>query len=349
MIIHPDNPGLRYEGRIDFGEVLSPEFVYPCSYVKIRFTGNSIAAVISNRKACWNNYLGFILDGLQGKILIHGEEKTSYILAENIEDTEHELTLFKRMDSCHTFRFYGFELQDGAEVMPCARPPDRRIEVYGDSISAGELSEAVKFTGKKDPEHSGEYSNSYYSYAWMLSRKLETRIHCIAQGGIALMDGAGWFYPPHYTGMESIYDKIQYHPDLGPAKKWDFRLYRPHIVIIEIGHNDNHPVDYFPENINSENWVKWRKHYRQFIEKIRSIYPEAVIILTTSIVMHYPSLDRSIDEVCKNTGDDKIYHYMYKRNGQATPGHVRVSEADEMSDELKFFIDSLGDSVWKDH
>lgn len=349
MMIYPDNCHLQYEGRIDFDEPLTPEFVYPCSYVKIRFIGRSAAVIIINRKACWNNYIGFILDGVQGKILINSEEKNSFIIAENIENAEHELMLFKRMDSCHTFRFCGFELSNGAEVLPCAALPGKRIEVYGDSISAGEVSEAVRFAGRPDPDHNGEYSNSYYSYAWMLARKLEARLHCIAQGGIALMDGAGWFSPPNYKGIESIYDKIQYHPDLGPSKKWDFRKYSPHIVIIEIGHNDNHPVDYFAENVNSAKWIEWKSHYKGFVENIRSVHPHALIILKTSIVKHYPSLDMAIDEVCKITGDDRIYHFMYKRNGQATAGHVRVMEADGMSDELQIFINSLGVSVWNDY
>ena len=36
--------------------------------------------------------------------------------------------------------------------------------MYGDSVSAGEVSEAVEYTGKPDPEHNGQYSNSWYSY-----------------------------------------------------------------------------------------------------------------------------------------------------------------------------------------
>jgi len=78
----------------------------------------------------------------------------------------------------------------------CQKKTDKRIEVYGDSVSAGEVSEAVDFVGKEDPEHEGGYSNSYYSYGWILARKLGAQIHDIAQGGIALMDGEGWYHEP---------------------------------------------------------------------------------------------------------------------------------------------------------
>ena len=54
----------------------------------------------------------------------------------------------------------------------------------------------MDYTGKTDPEHQGGYSNSWYSYAWMTARMLNAQIHDIAQGGIALMDGQGWFHEP---------------------------------------------------------------------------------------------------------------------------------------------------------
>lgn len=71
--------------------------------------------------------------------------------------------------------FLGVELEADGELLELsetARPSARKIEVYGDSVSAGEVSEAVDFVGKPDPEHNGEYSNCWYSYAWMTARKL---------------------------------------------------------------------------------------------------------------------------------------------------------------------------------
>ena len=76
------------------------------------------------------------------------------------------------------------------------------MEVFGDSVSCGEVSEALEYVGKPDPEHDGEYSNSWYSYAWMTARMLNAQIHDIAQGGIALLDGQGWFHEPDQIGME---------------------------------------------------------------------------------------------------------------------------------------------------
>ena len=98
------------------------------------------------------------------------------------------------------------------------------------NVSAGEVTEAVDYTGKSDPEHQGGYSNSWYSYAWMTARMLNAQIHDIAQGGIALMDGQGWFHEPEQVGMESAWNKIRFNKTFGELTEWDFDQYTPQVV-----------------------------------------------------------------------------------------------------------------------
>lgn len=181
----------------------------------------------------------------------------------------------------------------------------------------------------------------------MTARKLNAQIHDIAQGGIPLLDGTGWFAAPQYIGIESTYDKIQYHPNLGPVKKWDFSKYRPHVVVIAIGQNDNHPEDYMAEDYYCQKAIHWRKHYKAFIKKIRKQYPDAQIILTTTILGHDANWDKAIGDVCEEIADKKVHHFLYSNNGCGTKGHIRIPEADRMSDELTAYISSLGEAIWK--
>ena len=177
MIIKPDNEMLSYSGRIDFDDRLAPVLVYACSSIGMKFTGTSLKAVIANHRSCWTNELGYFIDGEQKRFTLSpDEEKKTYTLAEGLSEGTHELLLFKRMDSCHTFTFYGFEIDDGAKVLPLPEKPKRKMEFFGDSVSCGEVSEAVEYVGKPDPEHDGEYSNSWYSYAWMTARKRLKRL-----------------------------------------------------------------------------------------------------------------------------------------------------------------------------
>ena len=344
MIIKPDNEMLSYSGRIDFDDRLAPVLVYACSSIGMKFT---LKAVIVNHRSCWTNELGYFIDGEQKRFTLSSdEEKKTYTLAENLPEGTHELLLFKRMDSCHTFTFYGFEIDDGAKVLELPEKPKRKMEFFGDSVSCGEVSEAVAYVGKPDPEHDGEYSNSWYSYAWITARKLKAQIHDIAQGGIALMDRIGWFQEPNQIGMESVWDKIHYNPTFGPVTQWDFSQYTPQVVIVAIGQNDNHPYDFMKNDYNGRQAETWRDHYMKFLGKLRKTYPDAHIICCTTLLCHDCSWDKAIDEVVDTMNDKMITHYVYGRNGCGTPGHLRIPEACEMATELAEYIEGLEIEGW---
>lgn len=348
MKITPDNELLQYSGRIDFEDRKAPVFVYAGSWVKIRFKGNCISAELTNHRNYATNYLGYILDGKQEKFsLMKDGKRHNYVLGRRLPEGEHELLLFKRMDACHFFSFHGFELEEDGEVLPLEEKPSRRIEVFGDSVSCGEVSEALDYVGKADPEHDGEFSNSWYSYSWLTARSLNAQLHITAQGGAALMDGTGWFHGPDYIGMESIYDKIEYNPAICPVKKWDFQNWTPHVAVVAIGQNDANPENYMAEDYTCEKAEKWRQRYMAFIEKLMGLYPQAHFILTTTILGHDAAWDKAIDEVCGRINSSRVHHFLYTGNGCGTPGHIRVPEAERMAEELSAYINSLGD-IWNE-
>ena len=348
MRILPDHEKLQYSGRIDWTDRKAPVFVFPCTFVRMRFTGEMLKIYVKNKKAYWENYLGCILDGKQTKLLLPDDgEGVLEIPVSTVKDGVHELLLFKRQDSCHEITFLGFEIEDNGEVLESPQKSNRRIEVYGDSVSAGEVSEAVEYTGKPDPEHNGQYSNSWYSYAWMTARMLNAQIHDIAQGGIALLDGQGWFHEPDQIGMESAWNKIRFNKTFGELTEWDFNQYTPQVVVVAIGQNDNHPFDYMSEDYMCEKAILWREHYTEFLKKLRQVYPKASVICCTTLLEHDSSWDKAIDDVVVSMGDRKISHCIFKRNGAATPGHLRIPETYEMARELADYIENLGIEEWK--
>lgn len=345
--IQPDHPALQYMGRIDFDDPGCPVWVFPATYVKVRFSGSFIRAVVTNMHGCWDNYLGVMVDGKESKIKLQPEGRQELLLSENLGEGIHELMLFKRMDSCHQLKFHGLIVEADAKIMAPEPPSHRRMEVYGDSVSAGEVSEAVAYCGLADPPNNGEFSNSYYSYAWYTARMLDAQLHNIAQGGIALLEGTGYFHAPDYLGMEYMYDKIQYNTQIDRAKNWNFSRYVPHVVIVAIGQNDNHPDDYMQDNYDHPKAKNWRMRYKAFILKLREIYPKATIILSTTILNHHENWDKSIHAVWQELKDPRIHHFLYTNNGCGTHGHIRIPEAEKMGREMSAFIQSLGYDVWE--
>lgn len=346
--ILPSDSQLTYMGRIDFDNPDAPVFVHPCSCVMLRFRGSSIACNITNIHSFYENSVGVVLDGQQKKFVLNDSDTTELVLGEGLSDDIHELILFKRMDACHHFVLNSFQLPENGELLAAPQLPVRKMEFYGDSVTAGEVSEAVEYCGQPDPQHNGEYSNSWYSYAWCTARRLNAQIHDVAAGGIALLEGTGYFCAPKLYGMEYMYDKIQYNPYIAPPKTWDFSGYRPHVVVVAIGQNDNHPENYMLSGIENEKAMNWRAHYRDFIRTLRTRYPNAEIILSTTILNHDAHWDQAINAVCQELNDPKVHHFLYSNNGCGTHGHIRIPEAEKMADELSSFIESLGEKVWED-
>lgn len=375
MFIYPDNEALQYSGRIDFEDKKAPVIVYAGSFVKVGFTGNTCKVHLANKRNWAIDSMGVIIDGVQGKIILADDaEENVYDLVGDLmaievdaedgtltldapisvlDDGKHEITLFKRMDGgAHYVTFLGFEFDDDVVLTKPAPLPERRLEVIGDSVSCGEVSEAVHCLAMSDPENNeGFFSNSWYSYSWQIARKLNAELHITSQGGISLFDKTGWFNgPDDLRGIETCYDKLEYNPPLG-EKPYDCSLWKPHVIVVAIGQNDATPVDIMKEDYEGEAAAKWRAGYKRFIERLQRLYNGVTVICATTVLMHDPNWDKAIDSVVneiKSEGSgEKLHHFMYSRNGAATPGHPRIPEHDEMAAELSAFIESLGEEIWK--
>lgn len=346
-----DDPSLVYMGRTElFGEAV--RFVFPGTSVTLRFKGSSAGCVIRNHKFYNTMELGVVIDGRPTKVTFeHEEQDIRLTLAEELDEKKpHTLTLFKRQAASHYFEFKGFELDDNAELIPPEPLPKRRIECYGDSVSAGEVVEAIEYTASNDPEgHDGIYDNVWYSYPMITARNLGAQLHDIAQGGIAIFDGTGYYHAPDYIGMESTYDKACYIPEAdGGCTPWDFSRYIPHVVLFAVGQNDPHGKDDIQYDITDPEYrEKWKSAYKAIIKDLRGKYPRAMFILLLTVLMHPSEWDEAIEEITRELDDPRTVHFMFTRTGKATPGHPRLTEQYEMAEELTAFISGMGDEVWE--
>lgn len=340
---------LTYSGRIDFSHSLSPVFIFPGSSVSMAFTGSKLKILIKNNHSYYDNYIGCILDGVQKKFLISNDNSMQEIILKNdSRDVKaHEVIVFKRQDSCHEFTFYGFIIDKDSEVIMPPKKSGRCIEFYGDSAAAGAQIEDTDYLVTQESNYNGEYSNAWYSYAMMTARNLNACVSIIAQGGISLLNNTGYFHSPDRIGMESIYDKIHFNPDLGDVINWDFKRYIPQVVVIDIGQNDAYPKDYMKTDKDGMKAKIWKEHYRNFVLNIRKKYPHALIVLSTTIMKHDSSWDRAIGAICMEINDEKIVHFIYSFNGRGTPFCTRVWHAEEMSFELSMFIKGFEPEIWR--
>jgi hypothetical protein len=213
--------------------------------------------------------------------------------------------------------------------------------VYGDSVSAGEVTEALYYEGQCDPEdHRNRLDNSHFAYPMALARKLNAELHDIAQGGIALLDGTGYFCSDQLTGMESCYDKIQFSP-YAEKKQWDFSRWTPDAVIIAIGQNDANPE---PERIKTQEYRRyWKDNYIKLLRTLMEKYPAAKFVLILTILGHDHTWDDALEEIAQEVNSERVTHFMFRRTGCGTNGHPRATEQEEMAGELySYFKNEIG-------
>lgn len=349
-LVLPNDPALQYTGRIDDTDPLAPVFQMVGGSIRLRLEAKTLRLEVTNVRNYWNSYLGVIADGAEHTMQLPESGRGLVDLSACLHEGVNDLLIYKRQDACHGFTLHGLLVDQQAKLYDPPQRPARRMEVYGDSVSAGEVSEAEHCCGMPDPKHDGEYSNSWYSYPWLAARRLGAELHAVAQGGAALLDKTGYFSAPDYIGMNSIWDKVTYNPALGDIRPWDFARWQPHVVLVAIGQNDAHPVNVMEEDYHGDAARRWRSAYADFIRGIRGKYPRATIILATTILNHSPRWDDAIDQVCRElqAEDGRIHHFLYSKNGCGTPGHVRASEAAVMAEELSGFVASLGEEIWRD-
>ncbi len=377
QIIDFTNPALSHTmGRTTSDSPAYQTWSFPYTQVHFHCTGTTVGARLVHHWGYGDIHLGAIIDGMQVKApvpidaahdaisLTNGypsrtdpngtalaeRQPVDIILAEHLPNIEHDVIIFKRQDEGNArFDMHGVLIDDEATIAAPAEPmPDRRIEFYGDSVTCGERCEAICYTGQADPDVDlSGYSNAWHSYAAVTARNLNAQAHLVSQGGASLIDGIGWFHAPDYLGLESIWDRAAYNPELGATPQWDFSRYTPHVVVVAIGQNDAHPYDFMAEDYSGGQARHWRQRYIDFVHALRRVYPNALIVLTTTILQHDPAWDRAIDEVCDTMADPRVRHFMYLRNGTATPGHPRISEQREMAMELTSYLRSFGPELWR--
>ena len=345
MRTNADSNVFVYTGRIDFENPAEPLMIYAGSMVETKFTGKSVGIYVKNQSMFVYTAIGVLVDGVQYKLeLTNSEEEQFFGIPAELEEGEHTLVVFKRQAAAHYFRFCGIETEEGSTVTAPEKNYSLKIEVFGDSVSAGELTEAFNYEGCADPaEHksSGVYDNSWFSYPMILERRLGAKVHNNAQGGIALLDKTGFFCGPeqeNMLGVESTYDKLSYVPYSRQGMTlWDFSRFTPDLIVFAIGQNDHNPCE---EETRTKEFVdRWKGKYKEIIGDLKKRYGTQVrVVMILTVLMHEPRWDTYLDEIERELSDDTVRHYRFRRCGKATPGHPRMTEQVEMAEELGAYI-----------
>lgn len=148
----------------------------------------------------------------------------------------------------------------------------------------------------------------------------------------------------HGMIMPEMYGRLNPYD---PKSKWDFSLYRPDVVVINLFQNDSWLVK-LPENENFKNRFGEKppvekeiiSAYRNFVSKIRGHYPEANIICmlgNMDVTQNASKWPHYITKAVKDLIDSKIHTLFVPFKN--SPGHPSIKEQTVMADTLVTFIE----------
>jgi lysophospholipase L1-like esterase len=256
----PPAQTVRFVGRFDTKDPSNPRFGWSGSEIITRFSGTSLGVRLADTSAAdSSNFFEVVVDGKdQGKIQVNGSAEL-YTLAQGLPDGEHDLVLHKRTEGfVGPTTFMGFVPDLGKTLVPVAKAPDRRIEIIGDSISAGY---GVDGADANCP-FTTETENNWLAYGPVTARALGADANIIAWSGI----GAYQSYGGDKTNtMKDVYGRT-IPTEAGSA--WDFASFVPHVVVINLGTNDFSVGDPGQPFVDA---------YGALVDRVRKNYPAATI------------------------------------------------------------------------
>lgn len=327
------NPYIEFEGRIDSSRYNDVDLIWSGTTVRINFKGTSLSAVFKDQTG--DNYYNIILDNDSIVLLKPDSTKKEYVLFSNLSDSKHSVEIFKRTEwDRGKTTFYGFILEPNSEILPKSAAKTKSIEFYGNSITAGYAVDDTAGTDRPD----SIFTNNYLSYATLTAHHYNAKYHCTCKSGIGIM--ISWF--PMI--MPEIYDRVDPY---NAESKWDFSLYQPDIVVINLLQNDSwlvnlpdHPEFKSKFGTTPPTIEYMIEAYRKFVETIRGKYPNANIICMlgnmdiTSENSKWPGyVQTAVDKLA----DKKIFtHFVPYKN---SPNHPTIDEQKIMAESLIKFID----------
>ena len=319
--VAPNDPNIRYIGRFDLRNASVPRCAWPASTIVARFRGVALNAKLKASKG--EDYFEVVVDGKRHPVLALNEKQTLYSVAAGLPDAEHTVELVKRTEPMtSTVQFLGFQLGKDGKLLPLPSRLERRIEVYGDSVSTGNGIEGAN----KDAPMTRKVMNSYLAYGAVAARALAAEYVCTAWSGRKM-----W---PDNT-LPSIHDETLAPWDGCP--KWGFSAWVPQVVIVMLGSNDF-------ENGKAPEEKGWTEAYLAFVKQLRGHYPDGHIcccVCSTIVGKERAVMRKYVGqavETLRKAGDERVHYFEFNEqdaaNGMGAGWHPSVKTQQLMADKL---------------
>ncbi len=331
--IRPTDKSIVYVGRVSFRNPDAPSFNFPGTEIRAGFTGTSLKMVC---KPMTGYFMVSIDNCTAFKVGFNAAKDSVVTVAAALRPGKHTVRamyVIEGLDRKGDFR--GFIVDKGCKLFKPTLPK-HRIEFIGNSITCGFGNEALR---NSDP-FEFETENHYYTYANIVSDKLDALHTAIARSGIGAYRNAGG---PREGNADNIRNEYPYTILYDHSERWDFTRFTPEVVCINIGTNDLSTPTF--------DISLYESAYRELVATVRSHYPDASIVMLTGSMLqgevnelHKKTLNTIANDL-KKAGDNKIYRLDFTPQsgdlGYGACWHPSYKQHQKMADELLPLLQKL--------
>jgi hypothetical protein len=306
----PGDPGIRYLGRHGTDKSSSDiQWAWSGAGASITFEGTSCSI---RMKAPGSIYSVFV-DGKETKVLdLSGASAndTMFSLATGLPPGTHTVSVRLRTEASHSLtRFRGFRIDGTPGTAP--RGSDRRIEFYGNSITCGYgiLDDEPTNSFRVQTEHEG------VTFAAQAADAVGADRHTICWSGRGVVQNYGG--DTKSPTVPRLYKQVV---TWDTTVVWDFSLWVPQVVVIDLGTNDYSAAAPPPDS------AKFFQTYRAFVDTLHARYPQARFVLVDGPMLSddYPEGMKALSKVKRHLAN--VVADVTKRGIEAT--HLSLTPQD---------------------
>jgi hypothetical protein len=247
VVIAPTDANIQYMGRWNFSDPALPTIGWQGGAITVNFSGTEIKATLDadDTSNHWETFRVVVDDDYSTTYtFLAGPTPTQHTLASGLPDGVHKVVLMKETYAWYDSVFHGLEVTGAGLVAPPALS-GLRFECFGDSNAAGENIAS---------ESNSSGTGQYFAFPFIAARAFGAEIHNASTSGETI------------SGSHGRFDRYGWWPEDPP---WDFGLYTPDVVIVELGAND----------VGSLTESEMMADHNAYLDELRATYPDAHITL----------------------------------------------------------------------
>jgi lysophospholipase L1-like esterase len=261
-------------------------FAWSATQLRVRFHGSTLRAVIEDEplpdETPQLDWLAVEVDGASKPKLALQRGRNEYTLASGLVEGSHLLTLTKRSEAeVGTVTVHGFLQDPDVKLLSPPARRSRRIEVIGDSISAGYGNEnTTPGCGYLPSEE-----DATRTYAAVAARELEAELIVQAWSGKGVLRN---YDLRDKEPMPALYGRVLPGDARSPRIARD---YAPQVVVLNLGTND-----FF---LGIPDHAAFIAAYSRLIARVRSDSPSAKLVLVLSPMLTNDPPNRGVRDTLR--------------------------------------------------